>query len=113
MIGRRHFTRYVLLAPPTTGRARTVSDCIVESRDSESAVVATGHPARPDDKVVLQFNSPSGAVRLYQARVVSCELDARHGPLRFRLHLRLTADTDQPGASLDFPARSQQGPVQR
>ena len=43
---------------PATGRARTVSDCVVESWDGESAVVATGQPARQDDQLTLQFNSP-------------------------------------------------------
>ena len=40
MIGRRRFTRYVL-ASPIEGQARTVSDCVVERWDGESAIVVT------------------------------------------------------------------------
>jgi hypothetical protein len=109
MNSRRRFARYVLPVP-ATGRARTVSDCVVESWDGESAVVATGQPARRDDQVALQFNAPGGATRLYQAHVMGCEMDTQHGSLRFRLHLRLTAGLDQPGARVDFPVRSPRGP---
>ena len=91
MTGRRRFTRYVLLAP-ADGQARTVSDCVVESWDGESAVVVTSQPARRDEEFVLQFNSPTGASRLYPVRVVSCEIDARHGPMRFRLHVHVPSD---------------------
>jgi hypothetical protein len=87
MIGRRRFTRYVLLAP-ADGQARTVSDCVVESWDGESAVLVTSQPARRDDELVLQLNSPTGATRLYPVRVVSFDIDAGHGPMRFRLHVR-------------------------
>jgi hypothetical protein len=110
MDGRRRFARYLLLST-AKGRARTVSDCVVESWDGESAVVATAQPARPDDNVTLQFNTPAGAARSRQARVLSCEMDTRHGPLRFRLHLQVTADPNQPDTILDFPAGLRPGPV--
>jgi hypothetical protein len=110
MNGRRRFTRYLLLSP-ATGRARTVSDCVVESWDGESAVVAIGQPARPHDKVALQFNRPGEAATLWQARVLSCELDTQHGPLRFRLHLQVNADPNQPEAGIDLPGGLQPRPV--
>jgi hypothetical protein len=105
MIGRRRFTRYVLLAP-ADGQARTVSDCVVESWDGESAVVVTSQPARCDDRLMLQFNSPGGATRLYLVRVVSCEMDARHGPMRFSLHVQVTTDTKPPAARLNLLSRT-------
>ena len=101
MSGRRRFTRYVLRAP-ADGQARTVSDCIVESWDGESAVVVTSQPARRDEEFVLQLNSPTGASRLYPVRVVSFEIDGRHGPMRFRLHVRVPSD---------LPSSTQPGPV--
>jgi hypothetical protein len=89
MIGRRRFTRYVLPVP-ADGHARTVSDCVVEQWDGESAVVVTSQAACCGDQLVMQFNSSSGASRLYQVHVVSCETDPRHGPVRFRLHVEVT-----------------------
>jgi hypothetical protein len=112
MIGRRRFTRYVLPAP-ADGHARTVSDCVVESWNGESGIVVTGQPAQRDDALMLQFNSSGGATRLYPVRVVSCEMDPRHGPLRFKLHVQAAADTNQPGASVDLRSRTQPGPVKR
>jgi hypothetical protein len=105
MIGRRRFTRYALLAP-AEGQARTISDCVVESWDGESAVVVTGQPAQCDDRLVLQFNSAGGATRLYPVRVASCDVDARHGPMRFRLHVQVTADTKPPAARLNLLSRT-------
>jgi hypothetical protein len=96
MSGRRRFTRYVLLVP-ADGRARTVSDCVVESWDNESAVVVTNQPARCNDTLALQFHSPSGATALYPVRVTSCDMDPRHGPMRFRLRVQMVAETS-PGA---------------
>jgi hypothetical protein len=87
MIGRRRFTRYVL-ASPIEGQARTVSDCVVESWDGESAIVVTNQAARCDDRLVLQFNSTSEGTRLFPVRVLSCDIDPRHGPIRFRLHVQ-------------------------
>ena len=47
----------------------------------------------------MQFNSPTGATTLYPVRVVSCSMDPRHGPMRFRLHVQAawhgTADRSQ------------------
>jgi hypothetical protein len=106
MIGRRRFTRYVLLAP-ADGRARTVSDCVVEGWDGESAVVVTSQPARCDDRLMLQFNSSGGATRSYPVRVVSCEMDGRHGPMRFKLHVQVTVDTKPPAARLNLLSRTQ------
>jgi hypothetical protein len=85
----------------------------VERWDGESAVVATGQAARPDDKLMLQFNSQTGEVKLYEARVVSCDIDPRHGSPRFRLHLYLTGEADRPGTSLDSYARLQQRPAKK
>lgn len=106
MIGRRRFTRYVLLLP-ADGQARTVSDCVVESWDGESAVVVTGQPARCDDRLVLQFNSSGGATRSYPVRVVSCEMDARHGPMRFSLHVEVTVGAKPSPAPLNPVPRTQ------
>jgi hypothetical protein len=111
MIGRRRFTRYVLLAP-AQGQARTVSDCVVESWDDESAIVVTGQSARSGDQLVLEFSSPGGATLLYPVRVVSCALDPRQGPMQFRLHVEVTSDPkQQTDGSLDVLSRKPRGPV--
>src|SRR5262245_39687447 len=107
MIGRRRFTRYALVAP-ARGRARTVSDCVVESWDRESAVVVTNQPAERGDEFVIQVSAPTGTTTLYPVRVVSCAPDARHGPLRFRLEVHVTSATETP-APPDVPARTQKG----
>jgi hypothetical protein len=107
MIGRRRFTRYVLLAP-AAGRARTVSDCVVERWDGTSAVVVTGHPARCDDELVLQFDSPDGVTRSHPVRVVSCDMDPRHGPMQFRLHVQVAA-TKRPEPTRDPDAHTKRG----
>jgi hypothetical protein len=91
MIGRRRFNRYVLPAP-AQGHARTLSDCVVESWDGESAIVVTAQPALPADVLMLQFTAPGGAIKVYPLRVVSCVMEPQHGPLRFRLKLRGTPD---------------------
>ena len=71
-----------------------MSDCVVESWNGESAVVVTSQSARPDEEFMMQFNSPTGAMTLYAVRVVSCEMDPRHGPMRFRLHVEVPSDTN-------------------
>ena len=112
MNGRRRFARYILFAP-LQGLARTFSDCVVESWDEDSGVVVTGHLARNDERLVLQVSSPGGAAGVYPVRVVSCELDARHGPLRYRLHVRVTAGPDQPRGTLHSHPRAPRGPARR
>jgi hypothetical protein len=109
MVGRRRFTRY-LLVPPADGQARTVSDCVVESWDRESAVVVTSQPAERDDAFMLQFTSPAGATTVYPVRVVSCAVDPRHGPMRFRLHVDVTTETTRPTRGIpDVHARTPRG----
>jgi hypothetical protein len=107
MIGRRRFTRYVLLAP-APGRARTVSDCVVEHWDGKSAVVVTGHAARCDDELMLQFDSQDGVTRSHPVRVISCDIDPRHGPMQFRLHVEVAA-TNRPEPILERDARTKRG----
>ena len=85
--------------------AETVS---VERWEGTSAVVVTGHAARRDDELVLQFDSPDGAKRSHPVRVVSCEMDPRHGPMQFRLRVEIAA-TDQPEPILEPHARSKRG----
>jgi hypothetical protein len=104
MIARRRFTRYVLPAP-AEGRARTLSDCVVESWDGESAVVVTTQPALPADVLMLQFTAPGGAITVHPVRVVFCVMEPQHGPLRFRLHVRVTPDA-QPGPNSESVAPS-------
>jgi hypothetical protein len=105
MIGRRRYNRYVLPAP-AEGHARTLSDCVVESWDGESAVVVTAQPALPGDVLMLQFTAPGGAIRLYPVRVASCVMEPQHGPLRFRLHVRVTRDGQPAGPNCESVARS-------
>jgi hypothetical protein len=95
MSGRRRFARYVPYVPPI-GCARLVSDCIVEEWNRDSAVVVTNQPAEHDQEFVVQFTSPTGAMTLYPVRVTSCAPDPRHGPMRFRLHVRLQSDMTVP-----------------
>jgi len=95
MSGRRRFKRYQTLVPPN-GCARIVSDCVVETWDRESAVVVTSEPAERNHELVIQFTSPNGATTSYLVRVMSCALDPRHGPMRFRLHVQLDFNTTRP-----------------
>ena len=60
-------------------------------------VVVTSQPARCDEGLVLQLNSQAGATRLYPVRVVSCEMDSRHGPMRFSLHVESALTRISPG----------------
>jgi hypothetical protein len=66
---------------------------VVEKWDRETGVVVTNQPAERDHELVVQFTSPNGATTLYPVRVMSCAPDPRHGPMRFRLHVQLTATT--------------------
>ena len=108
MNGRRRFTRYVPFVPPS-GRARIVSDCVVERWDRKSAVVVTDQPAERDHEFVMQFTSPTGATTLYPVRVVSCTPDPRQGPMRFRLHVQLTPQMTAPTDGAPAPRGSDQG----
>lgn len=56
----------------------------------------------------MQFDSPSGEPALYAMHVLSCEIDPRYGPVRFRLHVTL-APADFDDESFDLPADSQPG----
>ena len=109
MIGRRRFTRYVLVAP-ADGQARTVSDCAVESWDGRSAVVVTNHAARRGEELVMQFDSPSGEPALHAMHVLSCEMDPRYGTVRFRLHVTLAPEgLDDESVDRELPVDSQPG----
>jgi hypothetical protein len=105
MIARRRFTRYVLPAP-AEGRARTISDCVVERWDGESAVVVTAQPALPDDVLMLQFTAAGGAMTVHPVRVVFCLMEPQHGPLRFRLHVRVTSEGQPAAPNCQSVARS-------
>lgn len=108
MSGRRRFTRYVQFVP-SDGCARIVSDCVVEQWDGMLAVVVTSHPAEQGQEFVMQFTLPSGATRLYPVRVLSCALDPRHGPMRFRLHVEATSGATPSTDASNVPVRAPRG----
>lgn len=86
MSDRRRFPRYALLRP-AVGRARIVSDCVVETHDGNRLVLLAPHAVPHGETYQLQLSSALGTVTTHEVRVVSSTPVADNGVLRFRLHV--------------------------
>jgi len=90
MTSRRRSPRYVFL-PPIGGRARTISDCVVESWDGNSAVLVTTQAASPGEEFVIEFDATPGGARSCTVRVVSSVPDVTQDVTRFRLLVAMSS----------------------
>ena len=81
-----------MFTPPIGGRARAMTDCVIEHWDGERAVVHGPHAAVPGDLLVLQVSSPDGEARSHAVRVVSSLPSFDTGTLRFTLVVALAPE---------------------
>lgn len=86
MTDRRRSARYVFLAP-VSGRARAVSDCVVESWDGDDLVILAPLTATPGAEFVMHVDSSPGVAVVCAVRVLSSTPEVASGVLRFRLHV--------------------------